>query len=197
MKLANIATVVRHAFPSRQDQHVYIFCVNCAWIKAGLAIIIIKLGSMADKRIAVICFGCGNDITLQAANRYNLRSPSCKKTFRIWKRLVVEKFDAANIDFDALLNNENGTAGKICRRCSSALQRLEKLVSSTRENLNEAIDAIVSVNPSAIQFIASDSPKHGQSSITKSSACSDNTTRTTLSCGRGSMISCESPVAVS
>ena len=83
----------------------------------------------------MICFGCGNDITLQAANRYNLRSPSYMKTFRIWKRLVVEKFElteAANIDFDALVNNENG-AGKICRCCSSALQRLEKVLSFKRE----------------------------------------------------------------
>ena len=48
----------------------------------------------------IICFGFGNYITSQTANRCNIRKPSYSKTLQVWKRLVVERFEELNVDVD-------------------------------------------------------------------------------------------------
>ncbi len=98
----------------------------------------------AVKMSAIICFGYGKDITLTSANRLNLLSPSNYKTLLIWKRLTKERLNELGLDVEMIpLANEQGTAGKICRLCSSALQRFDKLECSTKTNLNEALDIII------------------------------------------------------
>ena len=48
----------------------------------------------------ILCFGCRNDITSQTANRCNILKPSYSKTLKVWKRLVVERFEEMNVDVD-------------------------------------------------------------------------------------------------
>ena len=95
--------------------------------------------AMAAKH-TVICYGCGKDITEQPTNRYNLLGPSCSKSLPVWKRLVSECLSEMNID---LYVNELLQGGKMCRPCTSALQRLDKLERSTRESINEAIECLL------------------------------------------------------
>ena len=49
-----------------------------------------------------------------------------------------------NVELDSIFVNEDGTAGKICHSCSAALQRQDKLESSIKKNLSDALDCIIS-----------------------------------------------------
>ena len=97
---------------------------------------------------AIYCYGCGKDITSQASNRYNMLSVPCFKALPIWKKMASERFKELNIEVDInkvlLDQDEEKCVGKMCRSCVSALQRLDKLEASTRQNINDAIDMIVS-----------------------------------------------------
>ena len=90
------------------------------------------------KRI-VHCCGCGNNIT--GDYRYDVFAPAQSNALSMWKMLVAERLDEvdANISAEDLLYNDEGTAGKICRLCSSALHRLHKLESSCRANIEDAV----------------------------------------------------------
>ena len=74
-------------------------------------------------------------------------SSSCEKALPIWKRLASPRFQELNyvVDIDKLLVDDHGKGvGRMCRLCWSALQRLEKLELSVKENMKEAIDCIMS-----------------------------------------------------
>ena len=82
---------------------------------------------MAALKPTIICFGCGGktsvfSLILDTIIILNLLS---SKTLTVWKRLA--EMIMPNVDLDSILVNEDGTAGKICRSCSAALQRLDKL----------------------------------------------------------------------
>ena len=57
---------------------------------------------------------------------------------------MVERFEELNIDVDInqLLHDEDGTVGRVCHLCVSSLNRFDKLQSSVRQNVNDAIDRI-------------------------------------------------------
>ena len=72
--------------------------------------------------------------------------PSCSKALPVWKRLVMEKFRLMDIvvDVDDLIYDEaDGFYGRMCQTCTSALERLGKLESSTSRNVDDAIDEIM------------------------------------------------------
>ena len=58
----------------------------------------------------------------------------------------MERFEELNVDVDInqLLSDEDGTVGRMCRLCVSSLNRFDKLQSSIRQNVNDAIDRILS-----------------------------------------------------
>ena len=75
-------------------------------------------------------------------------SDGCSKALPIWKRLVAERFDELKIDFDVneLLSHDDGYVERMCHSCVSALYRLERLESSTRKNVDDAVDCIISTD---------------------------------------------------
>ena len=58
---------------------------------------------------AVYCFACGEDVTV-ATNRYNMYGPACEKALPIWKKLLDQHFQEANIDcsIDDVLLDDTG-----------------------------------------------------------------------------------------
>ena len=94
---------------------------------------------------AVICYGCGKDITEVSRNRNNMLGPSFTKALPIWKRLVSARFNELNIaDIDInLVLHDDEFVGKCCRLCTSALQRLDKLQSGICQNINKAVERIM------------------------------------------------------
>ena len=99
--------------------------------------------------MALYCYGCGYDITHRATDRCSMLSDAFSKALPIWKRLVAERFDELKIDVDVnelLSHDDDGYVGRMCRSCVSALYRLEKLESSTRKNVDDAVDCIISTD---------------------------------------------------
>ena len=65
----------------------------------------------------VYCYGCGQDITENADNRYNMHDPQCKEALPIWKKFVSERFERLNIDVDLdllLLDQDEKCIGRMC-----------------------------------------------------------------------------------
>ena len=63
---------------------------------------------------------------------------------KISVRMVAKLVEInSNLHADELLYNDDGTSGKICHPCSSALSRLSKLESSTKENIRDAVTVLV------------------------------------------------------
>jgi hypothetical protein len=100
-----------------------------------------------ERERAISCWGCGKGITHQPTNRYNMLSSPCDKVLAIWKRLASQRFQELNhdVDINKLLVDDGGrSVGRMCRLCFSALQRLEKLDNSVRENMKKAVECIMS-----------------------------------------------------
>ena len=75
--------------------------------------------------------------------------PACEKALPIWKRLVIEKLNSLDIEVDidnVLYDEEDGFYGRMCRPCTSALERYEKLRLSTLKNIDDAIDVLINGN---------------------------------------------------
>ena len=94
---------------------------------------------------AVYCFACGEDVTV-ATNRYNMYGPACEKALPIWKKLLDQHFQEANIDCsidDVLLDDTGCCIGRMCRKCPTNLVKMEKLVTSTQEKVKDAAKKIM------------------------------------------------------
>ena len=91
----------------------------------------------------MLCYGCGENLT--SCERYNLYTTSHKKVLSIWKRLVTLKLRDLEIPvgLDCILNEDDATTGRICRKCYSHLERLEKLESVVIPKISNAVNAIL------------------------------------------------------
>ena len=78
-------------------------------------------------------------------------SDASSKALQIWKRLVAEWFDEVKIDVDVndywvmmMIGMLEECVTLVC--CVSALYRLERSESSTRKNVDDTVDCIISTN---------------------------------------------------
>ena len=72
--------------------------------------------------------------------------PACSKALPVWKRLATEKFESLDIEVDidkVIYDEEDGFYGRMCRACTSALVRFEKIKSSTLKNINDAVNKLI------------------------------------------------------
>ena len=85
-------------------------------------------------------------MTTESTNRYDMLGPPCEKALPIWKRLVIEKLNSLDIEVDIdniPYDEEDGFHGRMCRPCTSTLERYEKLRLSTLKNIDDAIDVLI------------------------------------------------------
>ena len=71
----------------------------------------------AVEHAAVYCFACGEDVTVAA----------CEKALPIWKKLLVQHFQEANIDGsidDVLLDDTGCCIDRMCCKCPTNLVKM-------------------------------------------------------------------------
>ena len=90
---------------------------------------------------AILCLGCGEDVTFKANNRRNLCSDSSTSVFDTWKKMFMEKLTPELQDEYLIPNLVE--KHRMCRACFSSIERLSKLRQSVEMNLSDAIDAIL------------------------------------------------------
>ena len=74
----------------------------------------------------MFCYGCGATLS---SRRYRLWNPSHAKALKMWKKLAAERFSELGVesmDLNVVLDAD-GNAGRVCHKCLSDLERLEKL----------------------------------------------------------------------
>ena len=94
---------------------------------------------------SVTCFGCGKGI-VQASNRYRMIGPMCINALPVWRRLISEKLSSMDVEVDIdklIYDEEDGFCGRMCRSCTSALERLGRLEAGTKKNIDDAVEEIM------------------------------------------------------
>ena len=99
---------------------------------------------------ALLCLGCGEDLTSRAADRRALQGPPAEGVVDAWKAI----FENVQVDVDnddrlcadtLLLGGE--VPGKMCRKCFSGYERFSKLHKILHENISRAIESQLSQEP--------------------------------------------------
>ena len=98
------------------------------------------------QNMALNCYGCGERFT--SPERYNLYTPSHLKVLLMWKRLVSDRLKEMEhtIDVNEFLDKDDGSTGRICRKCYFSLEKFEKLESTIRPKIGNAVDTILKEN---------------------------------------------------
>ena len=102
---------------------------------------------MASGPDVILCVGCGDNISNRTSDRRNLLSDSSKSVVMVWKDIVLKKLRSHGMEaeecstFIQTLQDKH----RMCRTCFSAIERFMKLKGSVEKNIEDAINATLSL----------------------------------------------------
>ncbi len=137
-------------------------CVHCI-VNTAAAYAVMAAPSTGKP---VVCLACGDDLSNRSGDRRTLLTASLQHVVPLWMSIVSKELAKRNetAELESLVSGDGDVeqAGKMCRKCFSAYERLLKVQTLVEANLSKAIQVIV---PTASRFVDSsqDSRKRGAS----------------------------------
>ena len=92
--------------------------------------------------MSIFCLGCGEEVSNRASDRRNLSSEPSKQVLRIWESFVARKLEKEAMEAERFIKSIIDNH-RMCRKCYSAYDRLNKLQNGIEDSLDEALDVLL------------------------------------------------------
>ena len=93
--------------------------------------------------MSIFCLGCREEVSNRASDHRNLSSEPSRQVLRIWESFIARKLEKEAKEAEQFIQSmiDNHC---MCRKCFSAYDRLNKLQKGIKDNLDEALDVLLS-----------------------------------------------------